>query len=182
MIKIGDAIRPSVIELDDPTLENAEILTAFFDTIVFNQPLLGFGYQKHNPVIRFMQKYDCERELYHIRSSIHLAISENRSHWQAFAAAAQMNDIKLSGRVIAEAGHWSWKASEGEEQFGINLQGGNLFDIRAVPFESMQCVPPAVLWALLSASTKRTGLKENVIQDNKAMSVEVMRLMRLKGE
>ena len=182
MIKIGDAIRPSVIELDDPTLENAEILTAFFDTIVFNQPLLGFGYQKHNPVIRFMQKYDCERELYHIRSSIHLAISENRSHWQAFAAAAQMNDIKLSGRVIAEAGHWSWKASEGEEQFGINLQGGNLFDIRAVPFESMQCVPPAVLWALLSASTKRTGLKESVIQDNKAMSVEVMRLMRLKGE
>ena len=52
MIKIGDATNPSVIELDDPILENAEILTASFDIIVFNQPLLEFGYQKHNPVIR----------------------------------------------------------------------------------------------------------------------------------
>ena len=93
-----------------------------------------------------------------------------------------MNDFKLCGRVIAEAGKWSWKVFEGEELFGTSMQGGNLFDVKAIPFESMQCIPPAVLWALLSASSKRTGAKDGLEKDNKAMSVEFMRLMRLKGD
>jgi hypothetical protein len=182
MIEICDPNAPQVIELNDSVIETAEVVTAVLDQIIDNKTSLDLILQLHNPIICFIQKYDCERELYHMRCSIGLATTEGRNPMRAFIAAARIGAIQLCGRAIAEAGSVKWIKVVGHERFGFRGFGGPIFEVGAIPLRYMECLAPPVLWALVCASCKRTGLEENIEQDNEAMSEEFMRLMQLKGE
>jgi hypothetical protein len=182
MIEIGDPHAPKVIELDDSVIETAEVVTAVFDLIIDNRSLFDNSVQLDNSIILFLQKYDCERELFHIRASIGLRLGEKRASMRAFTAAARIGDIQLCGRAIAEAGTRKWTKLEGGERFGFRNFGGPIFEVGGIPLVIMECLAPPVLWALVCASSKRTGLKEKIEEDNKAMSEEYIRLMQLKGE
>ena len=183
MIKNGIERANNKFELRDPNIENARILECVLDMVVSNKALLDFRPVHFQYIIEFVQKYDFERELDHLRTSLQLAVAEKRHLVRAIIAASHLGDVKLSGRIIATAGNSQWsRSSAPETNFGSTLPGIPLFDIRSWSVDHMESLRPSFFWALLRASEKRTGRKDKVGEDDKAMSVEFIRLMSLEGE
>jgi hypothetical protein len=170
-------------ELRDPEIETAKILECVFDIIVSNKAFLDFRSVHYQYIIEFMQKYDFERDMEHLRTSLQLAVAERRHLIRAIVAASHLGDIKLCGRIIATAENLVWSISNAREaSFGSALQARPLFDIRSWPIEQMESLRPSFFWVLLRASEKRTGLEGRGKEDGKAMSAEFLRLMSLEGE
>ena len=183
MIKNGIGRANIKLELRDPNCENAKIIEYVLDIITSNKAFLECRATHLQYIIEFMQKYNFGRELEHLRTSLQLAVAEKRHLVRAIIAASHLGDIKLCGRIIATAGNLQWTTSwPGEVPFGSLLPGNPLFDVRSWSVDHMESLRPSFFWALLRASEKRTGRKDKVEEDNKAMSVEFMRLMSLEGE
>jgi hypothetical protein len=183
MIRNGLGGYRNKFELRDPEIETAKILECVFDIIVSNKAFPEFRSVHYQYIIEFMQKYDFERDMEHLRTSLQLAVAEKRHLIRAIVAASHLGDIKLCGRIIATTGNLVWSTSNpGETTFGSALQGRPLFDVRSWPVEKMESLRPSFFWALLRASEKRSGRTSKVEEDNKAMSVEFLRLMSLEGE
>lgn len=183
MIKTGSGTSTNRIELPDPEIEKAEIVECIFDMIVNNKPFLGFRSIHFQYIIEFLQKYDFRQILEHLRTSLLLAVAEKVHPARTIIAASHLGDIKLCVRIIATAGTLRWPAHSIEDgSFGNSLRGRPLFDIRSWPLDKMESLRPSFFWALLRAPDKRTGRKDKVEEDDKAMIVEFLRLMSLEGE
>jgi hypothetical protein len=181
MVEIGSASLNNAIELSD--LESQYILDKVFSILISNKPFLGFSRRSYEGIIGFLKKYDFERELEHIRLSIHTAAGNKEERQKLIFAASHLGDWNLCGEVVAKAGgsHTAALPTDRQQRFGERIPSRHIFDMRSWAAHEMELLPRRVFWALLRASEARSGVDYQWEGDNKAMSVEFLRLMALEG-
>jgi hypothetical protein len=98
-------------------------------------------------------------------------------------AAVTLNDMKLCGSIIRNAGERHWREPDGyvSESARPLVPGAHILDMYAAPKDLVQKLPIHIVGALFRASIQRTGLPERHEEDNEAMYAEFMRLIESKG-
>jgi len=179
MIKLGvQDSKP--IQLCDPEIESAFVLAKVLDIVIKNAPFLMTDGMLRRDILKFMQKYDFQRDLAHISKALKLEVGGDIPG-TIFASASYMGDWKLCGSIIAGC-HLTWiDTGDDMDDFGEALEDCDVSDVRSWSLEDMQQLPPAVLWALSRASMRGERL-HTVEARAKAISGEFMRLMTLKGK
>ena len=168
------------IQLCDPDIESAFVLTEVLDIVIKNAPFLMTDGMLRKDILKFMQKYDFQRDLAHITKALKLEVGGAYPE-TIFIPASHLGDWKLCGSIIAGC-HLIWLYTGYDtDNFGEALEECDVSDVRSWSLENTQQLPPAVLWAWSRASMKGDGLGTRE-RRAKAISEEFMRLMTLKGK
>ena len=179
MIKLG-AHDSKPIQLCDPDFEKATILTEVLNIVIKNAPFLMTDGMLRKDILKFMQKYDFQRDLAHISKALKLEVGGAFPE-TIFISASHLGDWELCGSIIAGC-HLAWMyTGDDMDDFGEALGECDVYDVRSWSLVAMQQLPPAVLWAWSRASMKGDGL-ETREERAKAIGEEFMRLMTLKGQ
>ena len=183
MIKLGDGSHTQRLELFDPKIESFHVLNYAIQILSDQLDFFALPTSHSVNILSFFQKYGMERELKVIRLGFHPATGRKKPNsGRAFFAAVQLEDHYACGKIIAEGQRWDWgvkKTSNGEETFGSGGEGGQSFSLPSWPLSQLELLPSHVLWALLRASD--TGSSRSGKRDLKAVGVEYVRLMKLRG-
>lgn len=172
------------IELSDNTDETSLILDHVFDMVNQQVDVNELPDDCIWAIIRFLKKYEFNRELKICALQLHANLLHKKSSWGVFLRAAYLEDHDLCGLAIEREGVWKWSLDVAPEHFGQRVASGNVFDLRTTPIEEFGKIPTDCMWALLRASAKlpsqeiakcvRSGMKE--------MATEYVRLIKLRGE
>jgi hypothetical protein len=136
-------------------------------------------------VVRFLQKFDMQRELVATRYQVIESLdSERRLHaFYPFVIASWLQDWDLCRKAICAGENTKWGASrilEVDERLRY-VKGGYCADPRTWCEGRADILPPGVLWARLRASLSIDWAYEKKGQDLEPMADEFVRLMKLKA-
>lgn len=171
--------------LDDKEFENKATFQMFLDVICHKSPQLALDHS-HFPQLRslwrFADKWGCEGITIHIGLLLQswMGHEEFNRPLLVFVLAAEMYDIDTAARAIRCLNGYTWNAEkevEAKDQKScLGLGKENTMDPTALPWESCQKIPPAIMWAWTRAFTQYGG-KSAIKTSSEEISERFVELM-----
>lgn len=184
MVKMGHSRDRQALELSDKAIETAETLDGVLDHLDGTGDILACSDSDAIAVIRFMKKYNMERELDRVGLQLRVAIAQGRRLWSVWLLATVADYYDIAGEAIGN-GNMEFQEKIGPftgspDIYGQQVLGGHAFDITAWSIEQYEMVPQRALWALGRASRKAGAfLDDDCVGTYWEMGQEYARLMKL---